>query len=195
MNEITDLQAGKAGEYLVCSDLILKGYSAFIVEQGLPFDVVAELNNRLIKIQVKTTRKQKPIPQRLKPILAYLFNVSRMGKNGKKSYKDSMVDVFALVVLETHEIGYVAQKDIRQSMQFRVEKFRGTYNGEKLIKRRQQIFQMVKEGMKQIEIANALGMNKSYVNRIITGKDILTQGRYLKDFTFENAIKSNGISC
>ena len=30
------LQIGKAGEYLVCADLIMKGFIAFPSEQGLP---------------------------------------------------------------------------------------------------------------------------------------------------------------
>ena len=32
------LQIGKAGEYLVCADLIMKGFIAFPSEQGLPYD-------------------------------------------------------------------------------------------------------------------------------------------------------------
>ena len=32
------LQIGKAGEYLVCADLIMKGFIAFPSEQGLSFD-------------------------------------------------------------------------------------------------------------------------------------------------------------
>ena len=38
-----ELQKGKAGEYLVCADLILKGFVAFISEQGLPYDVVLDI--------------------------------------------------------------------------------------------------------------------------------------------------------
>ena len=37
---IGHLECGKAGEYLVCADLILKGYIAYPSEQGLPYDVV-----------------------------------------------------------------------------------------------------------------------------------------------------------
>jgi len=37
---IDDMQVGKAGEYLVCADLISKGYVAYLSEQGLPYDVV-----------------------------------------------------------------------------------------------------------------------------------------------------------
>ena len=49
MKVITDLQIGKAGEYLVCADLILNGYVAFLSEQGLPFDIVLDYNNKLYK--------------------------------------------------------------------------------------------------------------------------------------------------
>jgi len=37
-----ELQIGKAGEHLVCTDLILKGYNAFLSDQGVPFDVLVE---------------------------------------------------------------------------------------------------------------------------------------------------------
>ena len=33
MKDISDLQIGKAGEYIVCADLILKGFVAFPSEQ------------------------------------------------------------------------------------------------------------------------------------------------------------------
>ncbi len=31
-----ELQIGKAGEHLVCCDLIQQGYNAFLADQGLP---------------------------------------------------------------------------------------------------------------------------------------------------------------
>ena len=37
-----DLQIGKAGEYLVCADLILRGFVAYPSEQGLPYDIVLD---------------------------------------------------------------------------------------------------------------------------------------------------------
>ena len=37
-----DLQVGKAGEYLVCFDLIMKGFVAYPSEQGLPYDLVLD---------------------------------------------------------------------------------------------------------------------------------------------------------
>jgi hypothetical protein len=46
------LQIGKAGEYLVCADLILKGFVSFPSEQGLPYDVLLDTGEKLLKIQV-----------------------------------------------------------------------------------------------------------------------------------------------
>jgi hypothetical protein len=33
---------GKAAEHLVCADLLMKGYNAFLSAQGLPYDVVID---------------------------------------------------------------------------------------------------------------------------------------------------------
>ena|SRR3990167_2361335 len=115
---IDDLQAGKVGEYLVCADLILKGHIAFPSEQGLPFDVVLSTNNRLYKIQVKTTRQPMPVPQRKNRTDKYLFHIRRCGKGGRMSYGENDVDIFAIVALDTKTIGYLRAKDTKQTMFF-----------------------------------------------------------------------------
>lgn len=115
---ITDLQAGKAGEYLVCADLILKGYIAFPSEQGLPFDVVLATSKRLYKIQVKTTRKPQLVPQRVNRSDKYIFHVRRCGNGGRRSYESGDVDIFALVALDSREIAYIAKERARQTMFF-----------------------------------------------------------------------------
>ena len=51
-----DLQVGKAGEYLVCFDLIMKGFVAYPSEQGLPYDLVLDTGNKMLKIQVVAPR-------------------------------------------------------------------------------------------------------------------------------------------
>ena len=116
--KIDDLQIGKAGEYLVCADLILKGYIAFPAEQGLHYDVVLAVENRLYKIQVKTTRKPIPVPQRVKRTDKYCFNIRRCGKGGRHSYKSGDVDIFALVSMDTKTIGYIKESEARQTMFF-----------------------------------------------------------------------------
>lgn len=118
MIDINDLQAGKAGEYLVCADLILRGYVAFPSEQGLSFDVVLVANNIIYKIQVKTTRKLQPVPQRKIRTDKYLFHVRRCGKGGRRSYFEGEVDIFALVALDTKMIGYISSNVAKQTMFF-----------------------------------------------------------------------------
>jgi len=115
---MNDLQAGKAGEYLVCADLILKGYIAFPSEQGLPFDIVLSANGNLYKMQVKTTRKPQSVPQRVKRTDKYIFHIRRCGKGGRQSYAEGDVDIFAVVALDTRTIGYLSAKDVKQTMFF-----------------------------------------------------------------------------
>jgi hypothetical protein len=121
MEKINDLQLGKAGEYLVCADLILQGFIAFPSEQGLCFDVVVQ-HLRLLRIQVKTTRTYKITPQRAKKSHSYLFNCRRCGKGGRKSYSNEDFDIMAFVCLDDRIIGYLPIDQVRQTMQFRTKK-------------------------------------------------------------------------
>lgn len=130
MIELTDMQAGKAGEYLVCADLILKGFIAYPSEQGLPYDVVLDCDGRLLKIQVKSTRGLRKLCQRANAIDAYQFNIKRRGKYNSKRTSDKSCDIFALVALDSREIGYVANRDMKTTMNFRPERFRGSYKDE-----------------------------------------------------------------
>lgn len=118
MDKINDLQIGIVGEHLVCADLILKGYIAFPSEQGLPYDVVLWARNKLYKVQVKTTRKPSPIPQRKKRTEKYIINIRRCGKNGRRFYKKEEVDIFAVVALDTKTIGYIKAENTKQTMFF-----------------------------------------------------------------------------
>lgn len=130
MDKISDLQIGKAGEYLVCADLILHGHIAFPSEQGLPYDVVFEWKGKLLKVQVKTTRTSKNIPQRKNPVKGYIFNIKRRGKNNHSRTSNDTCDIFALVALDTKIIGYLPNTNVKETMNFRTEKFRGQYRVE-----------------------------------------------------------------
>ena len=116
--ELADLAAGKAGEYLVCADLILRGFTAFPTEQGLPYDVIMADERNLYRVQVKTTRQPQSIPQRKNRTDKYIFHVRRCGKGGRKNYADTDVDIFALVALDTKTIGYLRASEARQTMFF-----------------------------------------------------------------------------
>lgn len=127
MEKISDMQIGKAGEYLVCAELIMKGFIAYPSEQGLPYDVVMDYNGKLLKVQVKTTRGLRNVLQRKNPTKAYQFNIKRCGKKNTKLHTDESVDLFALVALDTKQIGFMLNKDIKQTMAFRPDSLKGTY--------------------------------------------------------------------
>jgi hypothetical protein len=104
---ISDLAAGIAGEHLVCADLILKGFTAFMTDQSCPYDIVLETEGRMIRVQVKTTREPKPQPQRKHVIPAYIWHVKKAGKGGKRYYNDGDFDLFAMVALDCRKIAYI----------------------------------------------------------------------------------------
>ena len=53
---VTDLAAGTAAEHLVCADLLLCGYRAFLADQNCAYDIAVDVAGRLIRIQVKAQR-------------------------------------------------------------------------------------------------------------------------------------------
>jgi hypothetical protein len=107
-----DIETGKAAEHLVCCDLLLKGYNAFLSDQGLPYDIIVDLGSRILRVQVKGTRQPKnPMPgHRLSD--GYFFNVRRAGKRGTRIYGDNEFDMYALVALDIHAIAYYAKDDL-----------------------------------------------------------------------------------
>lgn len=129
---VDDLQIGKAGEYLVCADLICRGYIAYPSEQGLPYDVVLDANGRLLKVQVKTTRTYKQTPQRVGNVNTYGFNVKRRGKGNRSRTTFETCDLFAFVALDRRIVGYLPNRQVKQTMFFRVDALRGTYRDEKI---------------------------------------------------------------
>ena len=124
MNIQNDLQIGVAGEHLVCADLIIRGHNAYLSDQGLPYDVVADIGGKLYKIQVKTTSKYRAVPQRKNHTPAYLFWIKRKGKGGNKVYSEKDYDFMALVALDKKIIGYVQFNNIKGTMHLNEEKLR-----------------------------------------------------------------------
>ena len=130
--DLTEMQVGKAGEYIVCADLITKGFIAYPSEQGLPYDVVLDAFGAMIKVQVKTTRTHKRTPQRVTNINTYSFNVKRRGRHNKNSHSEHTCHLFAFVALDEKQVGYIVNKEVKQTMFFRVESLRGTYRDENI---------------------------------------------------------------
>jgi len=103
-----ELQIGKAGEHLVCFDLILQGHSAFLADQGLPYDVLVEHNGKLQKIQVRSTSKKNNYG---KAKNVYRFG-TRRGKGTISRVRKAEVDFYAFVALDIMKIAYVPIKNM-----------------------------------------------------------------------------------
>lgn len=93
------------------ADLILQGYRAYLTDQGLPYDVVLDLDGNLLRIQVKSTRDQRAVPQRQSFTPSYLFHVRRAGKGGRRRYTTREFDLIAFVALDTRVIAYMPFSD------------------------------------------------------------------------------------
>ena len=179
-----DLQIGKAGEYFTCGDLITKGFVAYPSEQGLPYDIVLDIGTKMLKIQVKTCAIPRVVPQRNIDSFTYIFNIKRHGKNNTKRYTNDEVDIFALVALDTKQIGYLRNGDMPSTLNIRVDKYRGTYHDEKGIKDYKKVMDIYKNKTKnQSEIARTLNLHVATVNRMVqeTYKPFITKAIYMND--------------
>lgn len=117
-DSVTDLVSGIAAEHLVVADLLLSGRKAFLTEQHCAYDVVADVDGTLVRIQVKSTRGARKVPQRANHVEAYFWNVRRAGKRGARTYADDEFDLLALVALDIRRIAYVPLHGLRQSVVF-----------------------------------------------------------------------------
>lgn len=116
---VTDLAAGAAGEHLVCADLLMQGYRAFLADQNCPYDVAVDVGGRLIRIQVKATRQARAIPQRKNHRAGYLWHVRRAGKGGRRVYSEGEFDLLALVALDARRVAYLPPSRAKQTIHIR----------------------------------------------------------------------------
>jgi len=122
-----ELQIGKAGEHLVCCDLIMQGYNSFLADQGLPFDVLVESNGKIKRIQIRTTQRLRSY-DRAKDI--YRFQLRR-AKGSKSRIMEIEVDYFAFVALDIKEVAYIPISQmkaksgkVKQTMDFKSRKIK-----------------------------------------------------------------------
>jgi hypothetical protein len=106
-----DLEMGKAAEHLVCADLLLSGYRAFLSDQGLPYDIMVDIDGWFLRVQVKATRKPKNHDPKTRTTPGYFFHLRRAGKGGRRRYPENAFDLYALVALDRQSIAYLPAVD------------------------------------------------------------------------------------
>jgi hypothetical protein len=165
--KLNELAVGKAGEYLVCADRILAGMIAFPAEWGLPYDVVVQDGNRMIRVQVKTTQHPRATPQRVVMAPAYLFNIRRTGRGGVRRYQGDEFDVLALVALDVRQIGYMVASEMPQSLVVRCESHRGLYQSERTTERIEQARRLIDSGLTIRDAAKRLGDREGSLAKLL----------------------------
>jgi hypothetical protein len=99
-----ELQIGKAGEHLVCCDLITQGVSAFLADAGLPYDVLADFGKGIKRLQVKTCTKKSDYG---KSKNIYRFSL-RSAKGSNRSINATDIDYVAFVFIDKRIVQYVS---------------------------------------------------------------------------------------
>ncbi|MGO4672943.1 group I intron-associated PD-(D/E)XK endonuclease [Bosea sp. 2YAB26] len=117
------LEIGTAGEYLTCADLILLGYRAFPVAQGLPYDIIVDVAGTMLRVAVKSTQRASERPARENSRLCYQFCITRSrrtsdGKTDARPYLSDDVDVVAMCALDLRAVAYCHIRECAQSMHF-----------------------------------------------------------------------------
>lgn len=186
----SDLHAGRAGEHLAAADIMMLGHECFHAAQGMPYDLVADVDGRLLRVQVKTTRKPELLKQRNINNLAYRFWVNRCGKGGLNRYAESEVDLFALVALDTKQVGYLSARDMPKTFFVRPDFNRGAHTDEVVVARNKAIMDGLEAGEDPAVLAEIHGVTSTYVCRVKFGRARShIAGCYFSDLTLEKAIE------
>jgi hypothetical protein len=107
---------GQAGEFLVAAEITAKGYVCLLTPEKVKYDLVADVDDNLIKIQIKTVLFPRKASKTGK--LVYEFSLKK-NRNKDSIYEDGDIDGFALVAFNQRQIAFSHQIDTL-SINFRV---------------------------------------------------------------------------
>lgn len=115
------MQVGKAAEHLVCADLILQGFNAFLADQGLPYDVVLDDVSKIWRIQVKgrlgpmpSSTSDKRAPKKVydrQNVYRFDLRSARADKTKTiraRARQSDLFDMCAFVALDIKKIAYIS---------------------------------------------------------------------------------------
>lgn len=118
------LKIGHAGEHFTCFVCLMQGFDAYKIGGQRKFDVLIEYNNKLYKIQVKTSMYKDK--SKKNPSLTFQLRRRSMNYKSKKSidhrYKDTEIDMYAFVSPEYLKVAFVPVVDIVNSYKINLSK-------------------------------------------------------------------------
>lgn len=101
---------GAAASHIVCADLLLRGYTAFLAAEGARYDIVLDVRGRLLRVQAKgstspaSRARQRPV---------YRFATRRADRRAPEAkhqlwrYGPDSVDLLALVAIDIRVVAYL----------------------------------------------------------------------------------------
>lgn len=101
---------GAAASHIVCTDLLLRGYTAFLAAEGARYDIALDVQGRLLRVQAKgctspTGRgRERPV---------YRFVTRRADRRAPQAqhqlwrYGPDSVDLLALVAIDIRVVAYL----------------------------------------------------------------------------------------
>jgi len=101
-------RVGRSGEYLTAALLSLVSDTVLIVPHGSEADIVFEHNNKLYKVQVKTSSKINT------GRVNWRFDMRRGSHSKDREYQKQAVDIFALVSLKYRNVVFIKPMDQNQ---------------------------------------------------------------------------------
>ena len=101
-------RVGRSGEYLTAALLSLVSDTVMVVPHGSEADIVFEHNNKLYKVQVKTSSKINT------GRVNWRFDMRRGSHSKDREYQKQAVDIFALVSLKYRNVVFIKPMDQNQ---------------------------------------------------------------------------------
>jgi len=111
-----ELEVGRAGEHLVCADLLLAGWTVYPTAQGMPYDLAVDTASRVVRVQVKSTFYPKHPQPHMRANPAYFFNTRRAGRGGARLYRENEFDIYAFVALDRRIMAYFAKAELPKQL-------------------------------------------------------------------------------
>ena len=105
----------KTGHYLVASYLSSLGYDVTLTDNSHHYNIIADIEGRLWKIQTKTTSVSKRLPDRNNEIFAYHFRLEDCVKNIQRNSENDDL-IIALVALDKNIIGFLPAIDAKTAI-------------------------------------------------------------------------------
>jgi len=161
-------------------------FQKFIIERAVKkgrIGIFADTGNKIIKVQVKATESPKITNQWRGRSEAYVFNIKRKGSNGAKKYLNNEVDLFALVSLDTMQVGYIKNCDMPTTINIRVDNIKGSYHDEKGIINYNNIIKLNNKSIR--EIISITGLSETSIRNILRKgyEPFKTKALYMSDLT------------